>query len=376
MSKVFIEESTLIAIGDAIRAKNGSSELIAPQDMDTAITNLPTGGDTIPDEAFSDWSSNDYRFFKNTSNWMLDNYPNRFETLSGGISMFQYNYRQDLPITIKLSAKSMGNMFDSCYYLESITNFEEPDAYNSYFSCNSLFSKCYRLQTLPDTLFGTKTGTSQTVCTWDRSYIFNSCYSLKDLPQLKTLINVTTTSPLYYGLASYCYALNKIINLPVTTATFTSNKFNDTVKNCFRLKEFTFETNEDGTPKTANWKSQTINLASYVGWTYDTTLLTQYNADVYGRVTDDANYETYKNTEKWYTSDVAYSRYNRTSAINTINSLPDTSAYLAENGGTNTIKFKSDAGRLTDGGRIDLLGEAQIAAAAAKGWTIAFVESI
>jgi hypothetical protein len=44
MSKVFIEESTLSAIGDAIRAKSGGTELISPADMATAITNLSSGG--------------------------------------------------------------------------------------------------------------------------------------------------------------------------------------------------------------------------------------------------------------------------------------------------------------------------------------------
>lgn len=44
MSKVFIEESTLTAIGDALREKNGTTDMIAPLDMATAITNLPSGG--------------------------------------------------------------------------------------------------------------------------------------------------------------------------------------------------------------------------------------------------------------------------------------------------------------------------------------------
>ena len=44
MSKVFIEESTLSSIGDAIRSKTGEAGLIAPLDMATAISNLATGG--------------------------------------------------------------------------------------------------------------------------------------------------------------------------------------------------------------------------------------------------------------------------------------------------------------------------------------------
>jgi hypothetical protein len=44
MSKVFINEETLTAIGDAIREKNGSADLIAPGNMADTIRNLPSGG--------------------------------------------------------------------------------------------------------------------------------------------------------------------------------------------------------------------------------------------------------------------------------------------------------------------------------------------
>lgn len=62
--------------------------------------------------------------------------------------------------------------------------------------------------------------------------------------------------------------------------------------------------------------------------------------------------------------------YNHDSAVETINSLPDTSAYLASAGGTNTIKFKGASGSATAGGAINTLTEAEIAVATAKGWTV------
>ena len=64
--------------------------------------------------------------------------------------------------------------------------------------------------------------------------------------------------------------------------------------------------------------------------------------------------------------------YNHNSAVETINSLPDTSAFLAEVGGTNTITFYSDQGANTEGGAIGNLTAEEIAVAAAKGWTVAF----
>ena len=43
MAKVFIEETTLTAIGDAIRVKEGTTELVPVNDMATRITSLPSG---------------------------------------------------------------------------------------------------------------------------------------------------------------------------------------------------------------------------------------------------------------------------------------------------------------------------------------------
>lgn len=44
MSKVFIEETSLSAIGDAIRSKTGTSDLMNPAQMAEAITGITTGG--------------------------------------------------------------------------------------------------------------------------------------------------------------------------------------------------------------------------------------------------------------------------------------------------------------------------------------------
>jgi hypothetical protein len=95
---------------------------------------------------------------------------------------------------------------------------------------------------------------------------------------------------------------------------------------------------------------------------------------------DDATYQALKNDPDWFSvaTNAQYARYNRASAVNTINSLPDTSAYLATAGGTNTIKFRSIAGTqkvgsATDGGAIADLTEEEIAVATAKGWTVSLV---
>lgn len=46
MTKVAITEQYLTDIADAIRGKNGSSDTYTPSEMATAITNIPSGGES------------------------------------------------------------------------------------------------------------------------------------------------------------------------------------------------------------------------------------------------------------------------------------------------------------------------------------------
>ena len=50
MPKVFIEETTLTAIGDAIRDKEGSTELIPVLEMATRISAIEGGGADLPED--------------------------------------------------------------------------------------------------------------------------------------------------------------------------------------------------------------------------------------------------------------------------------------------------------------------------------------
>ena len=52
MSKVFIEESTLKAIGNAIRGKTGKTELINPTNMPAEISSIQSGSG-LPAEALN-----------------------------------------------------------------------------------------------------------------------------------------------------------------------------------------------------------------------------------------------------------------------------------------------------------------------------------
>ena len=180
---------------------------------------------------------------------------------------------------------------------------------------------------------------------------------------------------IYRNLFQYCYALDEVVGLPNPhhKAAWTSNAFNSTVQDCYRLKRFTFETQADGTPYTVNWKKQTLNLdtVGYVTSSYGANYITN-NGAIHGITTakaiyDDATYQALKDDADWFTSKVEYSRYNKTSAVETINSLP-----TCPSGAGNTIKFKGAAGSATDGGAINTMTEEEIAVATAKGWTVSF----
>lgn len=171
------------------------------------------------------------------------------------------------------------------------------------------------------------------------------------------------------------HSLDELVNIPLSnkTGVSTSNQLSE-IYALYRIKNFTFETN-NGQPYVVSWKNQKIDLTANIGYTDSISVILNYNSGITAdkEVSDAATYEALKNNPDWFTQNVNYSRYNHDSAVATINSLPDTSAYLAANGGTNTIKFKGESGKLTDGGAINTLTEEEIAVAVARGWTVSFI---
>lgn len=245
----------------------------------------------------------------------------------------------------------------------------------------ALFENCYSLRTLPDDWADNWDWTSiNTATSGSMTNIFRYCYSLRTIPEsfLNNLYN-KATSTLYSGYVSTftsCYTLDEIRGLAITPATPTRNLFSSSFDNCYRLKDLTFATNEDGSAKTANWSNQLIDLTVNVGVTpvyggsNKAYYMTNWNSGITTdkEVKDAETYAALKNDPDWYTHDNSYSRYNHDSAVNTINSLPDCSA-----GSGNVIKFSGSKGSLTDGGAINTLTEEEIAVAAAKGWTVTLV---
>ena len=215
---------------------------------------------------------------------------------------------------------------------------------------------------------------------WNTIGIFSGQCSLRSISPafMSKLYNKNTSGMTPMQNISRLYVIDELVNIPLSNkdGVSTSNQFS-TIMYLHRIKNFTFETN-NGQPYVVSWKNQTINLRNEIGYTanYSDAIehYLNYNSGITAdkEVKDAATYEALKNDADWFTLSYAYSRYNHDSAVATINSLPDTSAYLAANGGTNTIKFYGVSGSATDGGAINTLTEEEIAVAVAKGWTVSY----
>jgi hypothetical protein len=415
MAKVFIEETSLTAIGDAIRAKTGDNALMSPAEMAEAIEGITTGGGGgsddcngrhIPEEALTITGNCSYKFANSGWNWFIEqcgdeittkdisNANNMFTSskqltsipfdlnfVSGGCdvtSMFSFCKKiKTIPaIDFKQTSKhqSFQNLFNGCNNLEEIGKLS--NLYPNNFG--NMFDSCNRLRYLPE-FENLNLSRVHSYAYAGGSYVFRYCYSLRSIPEelLKQLYNPLGTSSSYVvfpGSFQDCYVLDELRGVSPVTGALTSNVFLNTVNGCNRLKDFIFDTQEDGTPYEVNWKSQTLDLTSYVGYAYElfagsSIKVLEFNSGITAdkRVTDDTSYQALKNDPDWFTTDIAYSRYNHDSAVNTINSLP-----ITTNTGC-TIKFKGALGSATDGGAINTLTEEEIAVAAAKGWTVTLV---
>jgi hypothetical protein len=332
----------------------------------------PSGGGSgveIPDSAFVISGMCNNFDYKGKWDSFITAYADKWSTqnISSCSNMFNGTNLQSIPFDINLEAGTQltaTGMFGST----ALTTLPVINGENIIIGyINALFSYSGKLSNIPDNYLS-----AESVLSYGNiSTMFDNCSSLRNFPsfasKFATLFQYRHSASLYYYMCDYCYVLDEITNLGVSTLpTWTANAFCSTLDYCSRLKSFTFESG-----KSANWKNQTITLTEYVGYAQAAEQIQKKILDK--RVSNAESYAALKNDADWWTTDIAYSRYNHDSAVATINSLPDTSAYLATAGGTNTIKFKGAAGSATDGGAINTLTEEEIAVATAKGWTCSLV---
>lgn len=383
MSKVFIEETTLSAIGSAIREMTGKSDLIAPGEMPGEIRSIETGGgggyEPTDDELKLTGDQGYYAFTNNRNYWVLREYHDRItlSQLGNMEGMFQGygSYFEGEYITptftiegdtTSYSDQVMKNMFSNYENYELPPNIKDWQPTNM----NNMFGNAHYIREIPASWEGNIDWTYLS----NAGYMFGSNYSLRSIPDwllplMVTSAYVAASFELSYGSFNYMYALDSL-TVPISGKVSIYNS-NGLVSNigycCLRLQDVLFKL---PTTWTSTMKNLTLDLTNYCGWADSKYNVTGYNSGIgYDKEVKDADtYASLKNDPDWFTCNVAYSRYNHDSAVNTINSLPST------NGGTGCIvKFKGEAGSATDGGAINTLTEEEIAVAAAKGWTVSLV---
>lgn len=394
--KYVINDTTLTAIGDAVREKSGTADKILVKDIPASILAIETGGGggaEIPDEAFVFSGDCTGLFRDNKWSWFVNEYGEKlsFNEVTTVNNMFQSSTNLvHLPFDINLSTATsysfgITSFLMGCSYLETLPTIKgalplPTGNYTRNPSIQSVFSSCKSLKHIPYDWFNN--WISEEFAEEAKKYnatrggYFNGCHSLRSYPDISRVTSTLATinsGKIYYNLFRDCYSLDEIIDLPVLTlVASTGSQFNSTFTNCARLKRLTFETNTDGSAIVAPFKNDTIDLSDKVGYSQFTieTVFRQFTDFTDETlVKDDASYQALKDNPDYWTLKPEYSRYNHDSAVETINSLPDASA----NGGC-VIKFKGAAGSATDGGAINTLTEEEIAVAAAKGWTVTLVQ--
>ena len=362
-----VSPSTL-ALG--ITAHDKSGELItgtmASSPDAPTVSELTIGGD------LSYWD------YKGAWDWFIAKYGNQItvdsnKKITNLKYAFKYSQLEEIPITFECNIPNnndgISNMFHRATQLKTLPSIigvvKGTTAYT--------FGRCNNLSQIPSSFF--------TDYNFTTGYLYgmcNNCYCLRSIDttfmeQFTTLYAPSFYSGTFANAFQHCEQLDEL-NIPIrdTTTEITVNMFYETFENMHRIKKLTFDA-----PNPVKWKNQVINLSFYFGYCgksrpphlkedrYNTTI----TAD---KVMTASNITSLLNDPDAYPTTINTSRYNHTSAVQTLNSLPDTSAYLASSGGTNTIKITNHLGSLTGSSTSDLTAE-EIAVATAKGWTVSFV---
>ena len=342
----------------------------------------------VPADALHITGNCEQRFRGNGWNWFIDAFGDKITTsnINAVDDMFSMSGElTEIPFAINCADNliTLYSLFANCNKLEHI----EPFGYVNVGGLPYAFTGCHRLTTeeIENVFANASFDKVHQEMTWndqagELNEAFSGCYSMRRLPMnlIRNLANPMSNPWASICNAGFrdCWTLDEAVDIPVADqAEWWDDILYNMLGNNYRLKEFTFETNDDGTAKTAKWAYQNLKINEYVGYSFNSWRCAEQNTNITenDRVSSINDYNEKKNSENWYTMNSEFSRYNHDSAVNTINSLPDCSAFIEEMGeGTNTIQFSRYAGEKTDGGAIGNLTEEEIAVAAAKGWTVSF----
>lgn len=397
-----------------IKLRDGSGVEQTYTGVDTITVPLADGSGNftygLTDEELTITTGN--YLFANTSplykNCLL--YINRanFDNVDGMQQMFYNNSKVvDLSnITIKLyGSVSISQAFANCINLRKLPNFVTTvGTFNSnqFFRA---FENCYKLEQEEFDKF-----IKLDFSTTPQSPAFNNNYNLKHIDLTQAVNGFIPWGEIYWSFQRLIGVEPNLrtIKLPAWNPKQDSKPFETssyywgTWDNMTMLDSITFSTEENGVATKAKIKNCLIYIENDYGCGSTMTGLMSYpdepltkDDNVFKDITGStctierikAGYERVKNRPNWcsvydysmnYQGKTIYpriltSRFNHKSMVDLINTLPDTSEYIAAKGGTNTLKLCRYMGDLTDGGGASNLTEEEIAVATAKGWTIALV---
>ena len=376
--------------GIYVKAYGQCTDVIKPEEMATTITGLPPAPNKEKLTFSGDLS---YAFYKGIMDWVVNDYGEdvTFEDVTNLYFTFQNSAAYPVNgIHCGITTASKTN--NGSHSFNGYEGTQLPMVYNFIPSqMDSMFAGMDYVREFPEG-FGDD---------WDFSYIegltnqysglssdmFSNCVSLRKVPMNLLHGNpaVNYSYATYRGMCNQCYVLDELIDIPnvhwngiYNSTSTSSNLFKDMVKECCRLKDFTFASNFEVNGLPVKWANQVLDLTT-VGYKsvpdYQYFTYSQYSGCTQDKVINsDETYALLKDDPDATVSDARWSRYDKASALRTIASLPDCSAYQTQNNqGANIIKFKGTSGSLTDNGSIFELTEEEIAVAAAKGWTVTLV---
>lgn len=298
--------------------------------------------------------------------------------INHGVSSLAYGFSESSlskfpTITIYGQNATLEGAFSSCKNLTELPIFITTPYTGAIGILSSLFSRCYSITQVPSGYLSNQAISANNYSDTFSS-MFENCFRLEVMNDGSFL----QYGKGYSNMFKNCCSLRKLEGIVLSNSLFTAtnNKFYHTFDNCAMLSSLTFITFGE-----YQIHSQTIDLTT-CGYSTDTN--GKYTDSTYTfqlpyakKVFDETTYESLKNTEDYWTNQVAYSKYDRQSAIATINSLPDTKTYIESQAlpYENIIKFKKGAGSAKgDLYNMSNLTEEEIAVATAKGWTVKLID--
>lgn len=291
---------------------------------------------------------------------------------------------------------AFGDAFYECKNLKKLPQFQfQGEIYGN--QTSSTFAYCYNLEQTEITKIYQFIGAFSS---YSQNAQLNNCYKIKEFDWSKINVDFDAFSPNRVDF-NYAPTLEKyVIPATYTKTEATSNRYENRYTGCYpMIKDVSFVTNKDGSPKKSKMTKQTLEWWAYSesqSWGYGDVTSKGYayggidrTHNIVGSTIEEtqANYGKMKQYSDWHCSlrnivnyqrskvpiGRLFSKFNHTTMVNIINTIMDTYEYIASKGGTNTIKFYKYQGDLTDDGGSSNLTEEEIAVAVAKGWTIALV---